>query len=695
VGLAHTRAGKSENTGARADGGGHAMAVPSRAAARLSSRDAPPATPGGRGATSGLAYLGGVDGLRAIAVLAVIAFHGAIFHLDGGFLGVEVFFVISGYLITSLLIAEYRRTGQVSLRAFWLRRARRLLPALCALWVAVVAISATLVPDAFVATKADLPGAVFFVSNWWQIARHQSYFMAIERPPLLLHLWSLAIEEQFYLLWPIAFAYLCARVRGRWLACGAVAMAIASAAWMATLYDPGRDASAVYYRTDTRLSGLLFGMALAAIWRPGPGKDDHAGDRGERSVAGGRVLGVAGLLAFAVLAWAFVELSDSAPLVYRGGFLVVDVATAVLVAAAVHPSAWVGRVLGVAPLAWIGRRSYGLYLWHWPIFAITRPDLDIHMGGARLFALRLVLTLVVSELCYRFIETPLRQADLAAMFRALALGGSAVQRNRAWRAVGAVAVVAALTVGLLSGGPVRAAGGDSAAAGATGSWVLADSAPFKDGHHADRVVTPGSMAGPASPVVGRGIPVDPSWPKTLTLLTDSVTLGVKMSLPAALSDWKVEVVGRPALMVKQVVPEFLRGRTVGSVVVVGLAYNSLFEKNRRNYDRWAALWDREADTLLSDLGARGAKKVVWVTLREPSPEVVTDKGKSQYGLYAWFFPYVNERLHALVERHPEVGLADWMAVSNVPGVTYDLIHLSSGGVKLMTSTITAAVLGPS
>ena len=194
--------------------------------------------------------------------------------------------------------------------------------------------------------------------------------------------------------------------------------------------------------------------------------------------------------------------------------------------------------------------------------------------------------------------------------------------------------------------------------------------------------------------MGRGIPIDPAWPKTLTLLTDSVTLGVRLALPAALPDWKVEVVGRPALMVKQVVPEFLRGRGVGSVVVVGVAYNSLFEKNRRNYDRWAAIWDREAERLLSDLRARGAKKFVWVTLREPTPDVVTDRGRTQYGLYAWFFPYVNERLRALAERHPELALADWRAVSDVPGVTYDLIHHSSAGITLMTTTITAAVLGP-
>jgi len=199
---------------------------------------------------------------------------------------------------------------------------------------------------------------------------------------------------------------------------------------------------------------------------------------------------------------------------------------------------------------------------------------------------------------------------------------------------------------------------------------------------------------PPSSIVQGGVPLDPAWPKTLTLLSDSVTLAVSRSLPLALPGWKVEVLGRPALMVKQVVPEFLNARSVGSVVVIGLAYNSLFEKDRKNYERWSTLWDRGAERLISDLKACGAKKVVWITLREPSPELVTDAGRDQYRDYAWFFPYVNERIRALAARHPELAVADWQAVSNVPDITKDLIHLNPGGVTLMTDTITRAVLAP-
>lgn len=183
-----------------------------------------------------------------------------------------------------------------------------------------------------------------------------------------------------------------------------------------------------------------------------------------------------------------------------------------------------------------------------------------------------------------------------------------------------------------------------------------------------------------------------AWPKTLTLITDSVTLGAEDTLRAALPGWSVEVLGKPALMVKQAVPKYLPpGRSVGSVVVIGLGYNSLWERNRKNFGDWAGQFDREANELVADLRARGAKKIVWVTVREPSHTVVNADGEWQYEHYAWFFPYVNERLHALVHRQPDIALADWAAVSNTTGVTYDLIHLNPRGALVMAHAIVDAV----
>src|SRR5450432_4085461 len=211
-------------------------------------------------------YIPALDGLRALSVLAVLAFHAEVTRAPGGFLGVEVFFVVSGYLISALFLNELRLTGAISLPRFWLRRARRLLPALFALLAAALLLALVLAPDALDETRSDSLAALFYASNWWQVVHHHSYFMAVERPPLLLHLWSLAVEEQFYLLWPLAIALL-GRAARRWLLPMALFGALASALWMAWLFDPSLDPTRVYVGTDARLSGLLLGSALAASTR--------------------------------------------------------------------------------------------------------------------------------------------------------------------------------------------------------------------------------------------------------------------------------------------------------------------------------------------------------------------------------------------------------------------------------------------
>jgi len=616
-------------------------------------------------------YLPALDGIRAVSVLAVIAFHAELPAMSGGFLGVEVFFVVSGYLITALLLLEQRDTRAVSLTRFWLRRARRLLPAVFALLVAVQLAAICYAPDALVRTRADSVAALFYVSNWWQLVHHHSYFMAVERPPLLLHLWSLAVEEQFYLFWPLAIVLL-GRRASRWLAPISLALALASALWMAWLFDPSADPTRAYIGTDSRLSGLLLGSTLAAITRPSLVQAELSStwSRWSREALGAAALGA--------LAWVFARCTGHDSFTYRGGLVCVDIASCALIVSVVARTR-ISACLAIRPLVWLGRRSYGLYLWHWPIFALTRPEQDLSLSGARLLVLRLALTGLASELCYRYLELPVRAGALSGLLararqRGLLLGAGTV-------------LVAACSIGALGLSNARSAAA-RVASPALAPVVASTTAftPLGDGQALDSPLV--------QEAIGRGIPLDPSWPKTLTLLTDSVTLGVSKSLPAALPGWRVEVLGRPALMVKQVVPEFLNARAVGSVVVIGLAYNSLFEKDRKNYQRWAEIWDRSAEHLLSDLKACGAKKLVWVTLREPSPELVTEAGRDQYREYAWFFPYVNERLHALARRHPELTLADWQKVSNVPEITKDLIHLSPPGVTLMTQTITHAVLGP-
>ncbi len=216
-----------------------------------------------------LPYIPALDGLRAIAVLAVLVYHSGVRWLPGGFLGVEVFFVLSGYLITSLLVSEYRETGRIDLKSFWIRRARRLLPALFLLLLATLTYAVIFLPQQVTQLRSDAVAAALYVTNWWLIFDHKSYFEEMGRPSLLKHLWSLAVEEQFYLIWPPLFALGISRLRERKMILGVLGAAGLSTVLMAILFQPGVDPSRIYYGTDTRAAELLIGAALAFVWQPG------------------------------------------------------------------------------------------------------------------------------------------------------------------------------------------------------------------------------------------------------------------------------------------------------------------------------------------------------------------------------------------------------------------------------------------
>ncbi|MFV0315509.1 MAG: acyltransferase family protein [Microthrixaceae bacterium] len=353
-----------------------------------------------------LGYRPSLDGVRAIAVAAVLLYHMDLAWIPGGFLGVEVFFVVSGFLITALLVEERHHHGTVSLRGFWTRRARRLLPALYALLLIVPAVTLLFYRDAAGRLGGDVLAAVFYVSNWWQIFLDESYFAQAGRPPVLRHLWSLAVEEQFYILFPALFVWLLSRTGRNMTRNVLLALAIGSAVWMAVLYEPLTDPSRVYYGTDTRLSGLLLGATLAVVWTPWRTRNDA-------SRAAGPVLNVAGVLALVALGWYFARVNEFDPFIYRGGFFLLDVICVVLIAVLVHPSSKLSRLLAIPPLVWFGVRSYSIYLWHWPIFVFTRPDLDVPLSGWPLFVLRMALTLGAAELSFRFIERPIRNGALS------------------------------------------------------------------------------------------------------------------------------------------------------------------------------------------------------------------------------------------------------------------------------------------
>lgn len=378
-------------------------------------------------------YVPGLDGLRALAVLAVIVYHANREWLGGGFLGVEVFFVISGYLITLLLIAERERVGTVSLGNFWLRRARRLLPALFALLIGTITYCALFDSDRLGKLRGDVVAGVLYASNWFQVWTGSSYTTASEFAPLR-HLWSLAVEEQFYIIWPVVMYVLLRRLGSKTLPVIGLfftALAAAVAVYTAMVFRAGPiDTQAktpdqymeifgqtvlrtdfLYLGTLTRATGLLLGAALATLWRPWAIRRGRAGSNAN----GLDVMGVLALASLAWMCWKFREVvlvenvgTEAYALLYRGGLVLVGIATVVAIATVTHPRSRLGKyVVGTPILVWIGKRSYGLYLYHWVIFQAYRKSAGVALNAQEFIAL-MAITLVITEASYQFIETPIR-----------------------------------------------------------------------------------------------------------------------------------------------------------------------------------------------------------------------------------------------------------------------------------------------
>jgi peptidoglycan/LPS O-acetylase OafA/YrhL len=371
---------------------------------------------------SGQRYMPGLDGLRALAVLAVIAYHEQFAWAPGGLLGVGVFFTLSGFLITSILISQWSAIDRIKLGNFWLHRARRLLPALFVM-LAVVTAWVTIADRARLASLRSAVGAAAgYFSNWFLIAKNQSYFARFAPPAPLDHLWSLAVEEQFYLLWPLMLiggliVLRKFKARAAWLIVPTAVLTIASALEMAHLYQPGFDPTRVYEGTDTRAFGLLIGAMLAMAWpRPGQAGAHRAPSKWARLTFD--TVGVLGLATIGVLIWRVGQYSTFA---YRGGLVVLSVATAGVVAATAYPASLVGRALGWRPLRWIGVRSYGIYLWHFPVIIMTsRANVKPGLGLA---ALQVAACVLVAALSWQLIEEPIRHGAIGRAWRRIRAAG--------------------------------------------------------------------------------------------------------------------------------------------------------------------------------------------------------------------------------------------------------------------------------
>ncbi|MBI2705489.1 MAG: acyltransferase [Actinobacteria bacterium] len=441
-----------------------------------------------------LPYLPGVDGLRAVAVGSVLLYHAEFAWMVGGYLGVEVFFVISGYLITSLLLAENARTGTIGLKEFYLRRARRLLPALFLTLIGVLVLAELFARDQVASLRGDVIAAFGYVTNWYFIFAEKSYFES-GSPSFVKHLWSLAIEEQFYVIWPLLFTGLLAIFGRRRVLFVVLAMAAASAIWMAYLFAnidlaETNALNRVYMGTDTRAAGLLIGASLAILWSPWRLKADV----GKWAPW---LLDAIGAIALALIGWALYGLPDSAPQLYQFGFAKISILTAIVIAVAAHPAAHFGKVLGCEPMRWIGLRSYGIYLYHFPIFLLIKPDpvTDPQPNLYSYFIVRLAVTLIVTEVSFRFVEMPVRKGALGRLrtsFRSAS--GPRKQQLRLRWFTGAIASVLALGMLALVVGRAQPASEPDYIAIGTGGQSIEDLSMSEVGIGPDGATASGEVA---------------------------------------------------------------------------------------------------------------------------------------------------------------------------------------------------------
>ncbi|MEW1954151.1 acyltransferase family protein [Terrabacter sp. NPDC080008] len=389
----------------------------------------------------------GLDGLRAVAIVAVVVYHLNASWLPGGFLGVDVFFVVSGFLITTLLVREREGTGRIALSQFWLRRARRLLPALVLCVVTSVLIARAVSSDLLVDIGREIVGALTFSTNWLEITAGTSYFDQTA-PQLFMNFWSLAVEEQFYLVWPLLTLALLA-FSSRIRVAAAVTVGLASSALMAVMFTPGTDATRVYYGTDTHVMGLMAGAALAFAWASPRLAPRLAPSRWGRHGAYAVPLALVVLLAEMVL------LDEQSSWTFRGGILLASLATAVLVMGVVERRPGgprlVSRVMRHPALGWVGARSYSIYLWHWPVILLVALDNPSAPGTVSHLLTRLwcvLVTVALADLTYRFVETPFRTLGFRGVARALGRGVSELTL-RGRRVVAVVVAVLAVATGTI------------------------------------------------------------------------------------------------------------------------------------------------------------------------------------------------------------------------------------------------------
>jgi peptidoglycan/LPS O-acetylase OafA/YrhL len=655
-------------------------------------RPAPPAflrsaepDPGGHGPAlrGGVGYLPGIDGLRALAVVAVLAYHLEAGWAAGGYLGVEVFFVVSGFLITSLLLDERRRTGGTDLLRFWARRARRLLPAVVALIALVCAYAAVALPTGELHRfRGDAIASLLYVQNWHAVFTDQPYFEAFGRPSPLRHLWSLAIEEQFYLLWPLLLPLGLRRWGTRRTGIAVLAAVAASVALMAATADVTAPERA-YYGTDTRLFGILLGALLAFGWRPQRARTD-VGPQARR------VVEWAGVGAVVLLAWQHATRSEFDPWTYPWGFLLVDVLTLVAIVAVTHPASRLERLIGCGPLQAVGRRSYSIYLWHWPVIVFTRPGVDWGLTGTSALVARLVLIAALSEASYQLVERPVRDGRLQRWLTHRAPGDPAAFRLRRAGVAGALATVVLTAAVLTAPAQPRTDLATGVSSNAPRTLTIDPGTPEpappppepSPGPTAEPApvsgeATPpaaGPAAEPAATAAGDPAPAPtdplPGYPSAafnaVTVIGESVTLGAAGALQGHWGQHvQIDAVeGRQFHDGVAVLEGLAAAGRLTPVVILHLGNNGVAPPE------W---WDRAVAAVGPE------RRLVVVSVRVPK------RWEGQ----------VNDEILRIVATHPNAVLADWNTVSAAePGLLIsDGVHPTPRGIEVYRDLLVRAAGG--
>ena len=573
----------------------------------------------------GVRYIPAIDGLRAVAVIAVMLYHLGFTWIPGGFLGVDLFFVISGYVITRLLLDSIQRSGGLDLRAFYIARIRRLLPPLVFMIITTTVVVGLWAPDTMRRFLGDTPFALFGGMNWWLVFRQTDYFEAIGRPPLLQHTWSLGVEAQFYLVWPLILL-LVLRYFGKNKIPGA-ALLIAAFSGIALLVlslqidaASGSKVSHVYFGTDTHSIGLFLGAALAVRWIP-QNLQETVTRKAQDFIDGIGIFGFLGIIA----AFLFIEESD--PTLYKLAFPLAGIFGCAIITSIVHPASRFAPILSSKPFIWIGERSYAIYLWHWVVFQVTRPDYDLEGSQWALTALRLLIVFALADISLRLVELPIRTGLVDYWFKGMKYRTKRVQLRQR---VGVLLIVLAVF--------------GSAVSVASNAIVQGDKqlAELKE-----------QLEAPLNPVATN------STEPGLWVTGDSVILGIRFELDA------LQDIGLINARVGRQAPELLEVITNDKVNMGNspIVFN-LGNNNKLTEEQVAAIFEE----------IKGQPRIVVVNTAVPRPwrddnNALIAKYASLYGAY----------------------LVDWASISNGRGEYFgsDGVHLAPAGVRAYVEAITS------